>query len=117
MHKTVVKRWVDALRSEKHTQCQGVLQDDAGRQCCLDVLIDIYNEDHEGDNLVSIRQRLNVRGGLPDQVGEWAGVHEIDQATWQQPVVNNELPSGWNDTAGLSFDAIADKLETHLLSE
>lgn len=73
MKKSVMKKWVDALRSGKYKQTKGVLKDSNG-YCCLGVLCDIApKETGEWDGPQGYRFEGN--GATPPQtVLAWAGM-------------------------------------------
>jgi len=53
LNPSVKKKWLDALRSGKYTQCRAVLKktsdsDPSPSFCCLGVLCDIYINEHDG---------------------------------------------------------------------
>ena len=49
MNKTVIRKWIKALRSGKYKQGQGRLKDfETGRYCCLGVLCEEYRKSDVG---------------------------------------------------------------------
>ena len=97
MKKTVMKKWVKALRSGKFKQGRGTLkqynrQGDA-QHCCLGVLCELYNQDmvkkkkkklsekvissdsyHHSSFLHGFVEFNRSRDYLPKKVTEWAGI-------------------------------------------
>ncbi len=78
MKKSVMKKWVAALRSGEYKQCYHQLQDTNGF-CCLGVLIDLYiaEKGFEAFNFSSMQ--VNDDGTLkgmflPGAVQNWAGM-------------------------------------------
>jgi hypothetical protein len=101
------KIWIKALRSGKFKQTRETLQDNEG-YCCLGVACEVLIPEHEkvrrvGDNSLS--------GALPSaQPGApgWLKVISFDIAKHTDNIELAEI----NDTEGLSFDEIADILES-----
>lgn len=101
MDKTIMKKWVKALRSGKYKQGRGTLcqVDKKGNEsfCCLGVLCDLYNKDRKAkkkkgltvertpndgwaDGSLSKAEFItmydDVDGTLPDVVAHWAKFDE-----------------------------------------
>lgn len=113
MDADVKAKWVEALRSGKYLQTQGVLRDASDRHCCLGVLCDITDpadwiwlEDENG----APREGWAYRHGkgtdtdiLPGLLGEELGLDTFYE----------ERLTEMNDN-GKSFDEIADYIEKNL---
>jgi len=131
MKKTVMKKWVNELRSDRYKQGTGLLkqkdEDGTIQHCCLGVLCELYQsemkknkkkqlneveEDHpdcfwDADHAYSF-DGDNSR--LPKAVIIWGGIHDPDGG------LENCLTQKYNSLAdmndnGESFEAIADVIE------
>jgi hypothetical protein len=123
--------WVDALRSGRFRQGQGILTrvgvDPDGvtprpSHCCLGVLCQLAVEAGVAlpvtvhPNLSGPIKTVSYDGSfhyLPDVVTEWAGLSQTD------PEVNDHVQGGTSSLSSLndrgeSFDAIADAIEESL---
>lgn len=102
MNKKMAMKWVKALRSGEYEQCQGVLQNDYGRFCCLGVLCDINGQSTEGDAGYTYLETI-----LKDQLGGLGRSVRLSSLN----------DSGFNDVTGqwinqrLTFDEIADIIQ------
>jgi hypothetical protein len=79
MKRSVMKKWVEALRSGEFKQGIGSLCKD-GKHCCLGVLTDIALcegvVEYQGEFLGSCNYGAGcVSGILPSEVADWAGMH------------------------------------------
>lgn len=98
--------WVEALRSEKYKQGQGVLRSTDDRYCCLGVLCDLagvewrvdYCRRYRAGDMFSVapRQAMDFVG-LADNAAIFGG---------------GDALSSQNDR-GISFDKIADVIESN----
>lgn len=136
-NQTVIKQWVDALRSGEYKQTTGRLHRIEKEQawgtvtpagmCCLGVLCDlavkagVVQASATGTGLMRYGNETHV---LPQAVKEWAGF-EFDN-----PYVNHladfgdgEMENAYeplsllNDDHGLGFPAIADAIEATYLAK
>lgn len=107
MNAEIKTKWLEALRSGKYKQAQGVLRTADNTFCCLGVLCDIMYPDNWGNVLqhsVEFKYLSNRHfTGLPIGIREEANL----SATSEGNLVC------MNDT-GKSFEKIADYIETDL---
>jgi hypothetical protein len=111
MKKTVMKKWVSALRSGKYKQGAGQLRDSDDQFCCLGVLCDLHRREtgrgrwRKGTYFCDDDCHYEV---APDAVADWAGLNE------RNPILPRAFASGslagLND-AGEEFADIADHIE------
>jgi hypothetical protein len=111
MKKEVADKWVEALRSGKYKQGNGVLKDDNNKFCCLGVLCDISDmsiwiKSIEGSS--EFNNYFENSMYLPVKIRQWA---EMNSASgiyddWEPSLASE------NDN-GLSFNEIADLIEKH----
>lgn len=104
MNKELKAKWVNALRSGKYKQCQGVLRKKEGRTksyCCLGVLREIMEpgSDDVHEEWSALSSTMSAVAGL-----ECYGMNEGNQ---------QRLLAEMND-GGSSFKAIADHIEANL---
>lgn len=120
-------RWSAALREPHRVQGREALcwitPDGVRKQCCLDVLVELYQADHpegtpghlvvattgedDGTRRVSYRDPEGVfqeSGLLPVAVALWADVHT-------SPVIGAYGAVTLNDSMGESFAQIADRID------
>lgn len=112
MKKSVMKRWVAALRSGKYSQGRGRLrknETEVTQYCCLGVLCDISKQGtfkRDGITYTAKSERQSYKGMLPPSIIKWAGMSE-----------GGQLPDGrylWNiNDSGTAFTTIADLIEKH----
>lgn len=114
MNPTIKKEWVAALRSGEYEQGTGYLR--SGNEfCCLGVLCDIalrkgivYMWRNLGYTYFGTDSNSSYLQ-LPAPVVRWA---ELDAA--DPRIEDHQALSYYNDTAGYSFDEIADLIEEKL---
>lgn len=115
MKKEIADMWVEALRSGKYKQAQGMLEEvngDESRFCCLGVLCQLAIasgvEIERGvvDNKGVYGTEPNY---LPGSVLEWAGMYSPSGATPDRQVILSYS----NDT-GTPFEGIADLIEANV---
>lgn len=124
----VKTKWVKALRSKKYKQTDGVLKNEDG-YCCLGVLCDVYRKDlklkpHKiWDDEYNFIVKKGKDGGcdevedatLPPDVAVWAGLKGPKRSDPTVTYDKRRLSlSQLNDSEGLTFEAIADIIETQL---
>lgn len=126
MNPEIKAKWVAALRSGEYEQGRGSLLRD-GKHCCLGVLCEIAVQenvitkatyDTPENSLPEFQSSVTVFDEgpgeqfsvLPEKVIDWAG---LDGGN---PIVDDGKSNlaSLNDNAGLSFDEIADVIETQL---
>lgn len=117
MDQDIKRRWVEALRSGEYKQGQGALKCE-GQFCCLGVLCDLHaKETSTGwvdyiDNVYN-SEYFDQESVLPDQVMEWAGIHESDPV-----ITTGEYSSScithYNDEERYDFTQLADLIEQYL---
>lgn len=113
MKKSVMKKWVAALRSGEFKQVQMSLNRD-GKHCCLGVLCDLalvdgYVEcDFSGPTYITLYGERNRRGVLPEEVMKYSGIGDSIGVIRK---LDTDLAS-LNDS-GKSFSEIADIIEKH----
>ena len=117
MDKHIKKRWLEALRSDRYSQCTERLTNGKGF-CCLGVLCNLHaletgntwSERFRNKNRNGIHY-LNVNGTLPSVVVTWAKLDSDD------PIPKNrysiESLSELND-CGMTFKQIADIIDVGL---
>ena len=111
MKKTVMKKWVSALRSGKYKQGTGRLRDSDDQFCCLGVLCDLHRRETGKGRW---RDETYIAGDdfhheiTPNAVAAWAGLHA------QDPILPEDFEYGTlallND-ANVPFDDIANHIE------
>lgn len=114
MKKSVMTKWVKALRSGDYVQTKGFLKDDTG-YCCLGVLceisgigkfVDMNNEIGYHYQISKHRSYLSI---LPSQVMRHAGM-KSDNAHIMS--IKTSL-AALNDSRDYTFHQIADIIEKH----
>lgn len=107
MKKSVMKKWVKALRSGKYKQCRWQLKD-GDKYCCLGVLCDISKLSKFDGTGGYLDEELE----LPDDVLEYA--HMRDSVGKFIAKNNRETSlSTLNDDRQYSFKKIADYIEKY----
>lgn len=124
MDSDVKKKWIDALRSGTYKQAHERLRRGDRKMCCLGVLCDLYNQEHEEsywDEEVFIAGRYSKETVLPPPVMKWAGINNSSGdciSLSGVEVTLADLNDGFDnyDTAveERSFEEIADIIEKHL---
>lgn len=133
MNPEIKAKWVSALRSGEYKQGRGRLRSPQDGFCCLGVLCDLAVKENVAEwrytaSTCSIEDDAGVwscRTGdysmsdvLPYGVSRWAGFSDFEDL-----FINNigidDIPDGqWisylNDQYGLSFDQLADLIESNL---
>lgn len=108
MEKALKGKWIEALRSGKYKQGRGVLRSSDDRFCCLGVLCDIsgYGEwgKSDGAKYYYERERQSEAIILPIFMEHFANIEGEDQ----------DVLTGMNDDDKLSFNKIADWIETNI---
>jgi hypothetical protein len=123
MKPEVKTKWVEALRSGKYKQAEGVLRDEDGSMCCLGVLCDIlapegWKESPFGgeaimgkDGAESHWLSFGSAGQLPDLVADLAGV-DSDPSLFEYDDCPIPITcSSANDDYKKTFAEIADLIE------
>ena len=107
MKKAIAMKWIQALRSGKYAQTQGVLKDDDGF-CCLGVLCDISKKGKWSDAGYYIDSEFD----LPYEVMDWAGMKDNvgNEFSYGREKMKMTLPM-LNDDEKLSFNQIANFIE------
>jgi hypothetical protein len=128
MKKSVMKKWVKALRSGEYKQTKGDLQDSKG-YCCLGVLCDIAQK--EGVTVENgTRYDYDAKGNLKEagkyirgsslnnqrEVALWAGIDVKKDGDGLVPLPNTGRRkyrnlAALNDEGGKSFKYIANIIE------
>lgn len=110
------KLWVQALRSGEYQQGVAFLKRN-NRYCCLGVACEVYQK-HVGDLGISLGTTDadptsfdNEMCHLPEKVCEWLGLNYCGVFQAGPDARYNDLEE-LNDNAELSFDQIADTIET-----
>jgi hypothetical protein len=103
MDKEIKGKWVEALRSGKYKQCQGILKRN-DEYCCLGVLCDIVDPEWT-------LTHAEESGYLPDHIKKLAGLTITGMLTGYVDGCG-DLAS-LNDKAKYTFDQIADVIEEH----
>lgn len=128
MNPEVKKLWVDALRSGKYKQGKRRLSID-GNHCCLGVLCEIATDLGLCKKEVSAGGKVSCSDPhadtfdddpsvLPPSVVKWAGLFDQDPVVecvpFGQTIYSIYPLSELNDKFDLSFNQIADLIETYL---
>lgn len=115
MNVKIKEKWLAALRSGEYKQGQDALRS-GDKYCCLGVLSDLYQEDHEDCvwKRTENGQTLSLTGAnsqdLPVQVATWAGIRRPVMVSSQgRDIRVAELNDG-----GHSFAELADLIEESL---
>ena len=122
MHKNIMEKWVQALRSGEYKQGSGVLHNTSNNTyCCLGVLCDIYQQ--EGNKFNSVSEgNWGVETGngwenipatffddrpdvLPEVVMRWADI------SCSAGSFDDDTLTTLNDDCGYTFDEIATVIE------
>lgn len=128
MNPEVKKKWVNALRSGKYKQTNGMLHNSYDNSyCCLGVLCDIYAKerkkrafDYSEFILGTENTGMGSTGLLPKIVVNWAGLNQF--AIYAEES-STDIRSGKSHNAktlanlndsGVSFEKIADIIEERL---
>ena len=127
MKKSVMKKWVAALRSGEYAQTKGALCKEGekyDRFCCLGVLTELYIQDHNAKKKKNAKKQIGWEKSLTDKelcfneeeavlanaVKEWAGVRTYHGELAHKRDVLTVL----NDR-GMSFKRIADIIEDNYI--
>ncbi len=124
MNPEVKKQWLEALRSGNYQQCQERLctnstpENEQRSYCCLGVLCDIaakqgigkWGTPHDGAYSVHFldTHEDHSLSYPPTEVSRWAGLENND------PMIDDECLSSYNDKHSYSFKQIADLIEKNL---
>jgi len=111
MKKTVMKRWVKALRSGKYKQSKRKLKRTSkGKDlyCCLGVLCDISKQGEWENNKYKTSDSLE-RDVLPPAIMDWAGITEPN-GNFSADIVIDKFLTDYNDD-GCTFEQIANIIE------
>ena len=112
------KKWVEALRSGKYSQCEGTLQNVEG-YCCLGVACDVYEKEAEVKlprNKHGFYELDTLSGGFK-VVRDWLGLVDSEggmppfKGQKDQRYIYTTLTK-LNDHARMSFNEIADVIES-----
>lgn len=110
MKKTVMKKWVKALRSGEYKQTKGRLRNSVGF-CCLGVLCDIYAKDKKIKEFWIPYGHAFSAGDtdavfLPTHIKKYSNLKSVNGS------IGNMSLAGQNDR-GKTFPEIADIIEQH----
>jgi len=138
MKAAIAKKWVKALRSKRYKQGRGALKvktkTGITKHCCLGVLCDLYQKEHE--HKIRVRARKagageNVSAGhtifgfdarnvwtpeeysLPDPVRRWSGMESDDGYFGHEVAIKQETTLMALNDSGTSFAKIAAVIEEH----
>ena len=103
MKKSIMKKWVKALRSGEYKQGRFKLCDGNNYFCCLGVLTNLYVEENG-----NAKKAWKHNGSLSPIVQKWSGVN-TGTGNFSLGVDSKSL-ANLNDT-GVSFKDIADIIE------
>lgn len=108
MKKSIMKKWVAALRSGDYVQGRGALRNDFNEFCCLGVLCNLHTQ----VNPEAVKMNTNPEayfdetGILPEVVQHWAGMkNKVGQIKSEQALTI------MNDSGDWDFNQIADFIE------
>ena len=96
MNSEIKAQWVEALRSGNYKQGRGFLHSKSGTYCCLGVLCDIKQKD--------VRKTELLCGTFPNY---WL-------LNWAELDFNTAVDLALKNDNGVSFEEIADWIETNL---
>lgn len=110
MNARIKKLWIKALRSGKYKQGKGELRPTPDTFCCLGVLCDLHSRTKEGKEweVNGAYEYAHVRGTLPIEVSEWAGLDNGD------PQIGRTLKASRLNDTGKTFEYIASRIEKTL---
>lgn len=108
MKKSVMKKWVEALRSGEYFQGYGMLKHNDS-YCCLGVLCEISKKAKWKAIQKNSSMYLYSGNGeiLPPKVWEWAGLKSGNPGIEE----HSHYLSEFNDSRNYSFEDIADLIE------
>ena len=125
MKKTIMKKWVAALRSGEYEQTSGSLvsiNNEGERFCCMGVLCNLATEDGYGEwdgYVFKDEKGLNSNSWLPPGVIKWAGMksesgefESSDKDCGVSPEGYSKTLVGLND-AHTPFTELADIIEAN----
>lgn len=111
MNPDIKKKFTEALRSGDYIQGQGALRrpkmDGTYEWCCLGVLCDLHQK-AVGEKTWTATGYYNELSALPPVVGQWAGLSSAN------PIIRETNLIRMNDMTKLSFNSIADLIDTYL---
>lgn len=117
MKKSIMQKWVKALRSGKYKQAKGALSSPRGAShCCLGVLCDITKKETGGEwNGQYFRKDGNrgSRGYLPKFVRDFVGMKSINGTLPFDYFERKTSLAAENDEGGTGFKRIADIIEAN----
>lgn len=127
MNPRVKALWVAELRSGRHDQDTGQLDNGQGGKCCLGVLcavavaegvIPAPRVEHDWGPIVVYGGAPGSTMYLPDEVREWAGLRQSDPVlrrdyTTDHTYYREQTASAVND-GGSTFETIAELIEGNL---
>ena len=105
----LVDAWLAALRSGEYKQGQMRLHKSDETYCCLGVLLEVAGFEW-------------IVSNNPDVYGIYGGDGELYRAAPEHAWWDHHMPSWvppmhecyyWNDSCGMAFDQIADKIDEH----
>lgn len=102
MNKTLVRKWIEALRSGRYSQGIGKLRD-GDRFCCLGVACDIFDPKGWGGDIYLYGKEIGM-SYPPDKISDLLGLSMDAQ----------EFLSIMNDAEGKNFAEIASWIEENL---
>lgn len=120
MNEVNARKWIAALRSGEYTQTDKVLEftdeDGTTSQCCLGVACRVAQQ--HGIELRTGASRYEVDKDPAGRVTSFDGFdtelpHEVAEWLYISDTLMRQC-MGWNDTDGLTFNEIADRLEARL---
>lgn len=116
MNPEIKQLWLEALRSDKYKQGNGLLRTFDNKFCCLGVLCDIYTKTTDigwnDDNRHSYGMGMYTASLDPD-VQEWAGVDNTWGYIWLDEEGRKTNLANMNDS-GKTFEEIAKVIEENL---
>lgn len=112
MKKSIMEKWVAALRSGEYKQGKGQLRNSQNEFCCLGVLCNLHAQEHPeiAKTQLLTTKYMDHDGTPPCEVTEWAGFRDHNHFG-QISTIKNDLVT-LNDT-GKSFKQIAKIIEKH----
>lgn len=112
MKKSIMEKWVKALRSGEYKQGKDRLRSKDDKFCCLGVLCNLHAQEHPeiAKHETNPLTYLNHAGLPSSEVLEWAGFRYDNECGWISTIGTDLVTL--NDT-GKSFKQIANIIEKH----
>lgn len=116
MKKSIKKKWIEALRSDKYKKCKHRLHSPRSKHafCVIGVLCDLYAKERgatwvkrDGGSFI-----LNTAIALPNEVKKWAGIEDGNLYVKHNDKTQQLI--SLNDDTNLSFKSLSNLIEEQL---